>query len=152
MHPGEFIKNRRLALGYEPDEVAQQVGLNVPGYYDLEQVDSELSSVVSLGEIAKLEQLLTFEIRAILSEWKQPPNLTLQDLAELIRTHLRTNGQTLADFENAAGWEVGPMLHDPKVALDWTVDYLAGVCSGLGIPWQSVKFEAEVKTTRPAKS
>src|SRR5688572_31200911 len=100
MHPGEFIRQRRVTLGYEPDEVAQHVGLNVPSYYDLEQVETELQSVVSLAEIAKLEALLAFDFRTILSNWNESAKLTLQDLGEAIKAHIQKANRTVAEFEN----------------------------------------------------
>jgi transcriptional regulator with XRE-family HTH domain len=114
MHPGEFIRDRRVALGFEPEDVAQQAGLNVSSYYDLEQVETELQSVVSLAEIARLENLLGFDVRTILSGWKGPTTPTLQDLAEVTKAHLQRTNQTVEEFENAVGWEVRPMLGEPE--------------------------------------
>ena len=70
-HPGEFIRERRKALGLKPEEVASKVGLNVSSYYDLEQVETELQSVISLAEIARLESVLLFDIRSTLSTWTE---------------------------------------------------------------------------------
>lgn len=147
MHSGEFIRKRREALGLEPEEIASRVGLNRASYYDLEACEDELTTCVSLAEIARLETVLNFDVRNVFSHWTESRNLTLQELADLINAHLQTAKQTLDEFENAVGWEVGPMLKNPALALDWNLDCLKDVCAGLVIPWESVNFESEVNTT-----
>src|SRR5688572_23378134 len=100
MHPGEFIRARRVALELEPEDVAQQMGLNVSSYYDLEQVESEFQSVVSLAEIARLEHVLGFDMRTTLSGgWNGSPTATLQGLAEMAKAHLQRTKQTVEEFE-----------------------------------------------------
>jgi DNA-binding XRE family transcriptional regulator len=91
-------------LGYEPEEVASRVGLNRPSYYDLEACEDELTMCVSLGEIARLETVLNFDVRNVFGHWTDSRKLTLQNLAELINAHLQTAKQTLDEFENAVGW------------------------------------------------
>ena len=142
MHAGEFIRERRLALNYKADEVANHIGLNLSSYFDLEQVDVELQTALSLAEIARLEALLAFNIRSVLSEWNKPAEISLGELAEAIQAHLQKSNRTVTDFENAAGWEIRSILTNPAEALEWNLDCLRDVCAALNIPWQSINFEA----------
>lgn len=149
MHLGEFIKERRLALGYKPDGVARQIGISVSSYYDLEQVETDLLSVVSLAEIARLEQLFRFDIRMVLTGWTGGAATdTLQRLAERAKTHIHNTGQTVEEFENAVGWEVRTMLENPSSALEWNLDCLHDVCKALGVAWESINFEGSLHLSR----
>jgi transcriptional regulator with XRE-family HTH domain len=145
MHPGELIRARRLALGLEPEKVARQVGLEPSSYYDLEGFESELPTSVSLGEIARLEDILNFDVREAFSAWSGRPEVTLDGLSDAIKKHLQEVKLTVNEFENAIGWEIDSMLANPHSALDWNLDCLRDVCKTLGIPWESINFEGSLQ-------
>jgi len=145
MHPGELIRERRLALGLEPEKVARQVGLEPSSYYDLEGFETELSTSVSLGDIARLEDILNFDVREAFSGWSGRPELTLEGLSDAIKKHLREVNLTVNEFEDAIGWEVDSILANPHSALDWNLDCLRDICRTLGIRWESINFEGSLQ-------
>ena len=77
-----------------------------------------------------------------MGESKKPAEITLSQLAEVIRMHLQKSNRTVTDFKNAAGWEIYSILTNPAAALEWNLDCLRDVCASVDLPWQSINFEA----------
>src|SRR5438270_2988720 len=113
MSIGEFIHARRIALKLEPAAIAAGTGINVPSYYDLEDHDDELSMCLSLAQIGRLQDVLSFDVRELFGDWAHTPEVSLQELMARIRQHLETEGQTIEDFEQAVGWRVKAALARP---------------------------------------
>src|SRR5258708_8061604 len=62
----------RLESGRSELELANELGLTVDGYCDLEQQDSELESVLSIAQALKLAKLLGTNGLGLLGEAEQP--------------------------------------------------------------------------------
>lgn len=140
MNAPQRIRFARVAAGLTHMEVAEAIGLNLPSYYDLEGVEDEVQSCISLRELQALSRTLRVDPGWIVTGKSQlmGSNIGLASVPALIRSHLEDRGITLADFEEQAGWMVGETLADGAAIWGWNVDCLTDVCHVLGIDWWSV--------------
>jgi len=120
------------------EEVALFVGINVPSYYDLENVDEEMFIAVSLKDLNRICDFLGMTGTALCVE-EQPdpfPRISHGDLINKIFNYLEMQKMTVEEFENEVGFEIRESLRHPEALGDWNVDCLRFVCEKIGVDWR----------------
>jgi len=140
--PREQLVAARIQSGLSPNDMAAAIGLNAPAYCDLEAIESEIFMLISLAELRKICAMLRITPRDVFSDCgstklpTKPHNFAA--LADELREHLHHQRLSLDEFEEAAGWEVGTFLENPRAADTWSIDCLRDVCRELAVDWLGV--------------
>ena len=137
---GRLLREARERSGKTVDEMASLLGISRPSYYDLETYNDEIILVVSLKQLITLSHALGIDLVEFFSNGAPKPaeSVSLQALAESINEYLSANKLTVAEFEDAVGWEVANCLTDPSQFLNFNVDGLKDVTRPLGLDWRAV--------------
>jgi DNA-binding XRE family transcriptional regulator len=136
------IRRMRLAAGKSEQEMAELIGINLPSYYDLESYDDEVLDCLSLYELKKMCQVLNITPAELLSDEanndRRLNHLPFAEFIETVKKYLASEGITVAEFEDKAGWEMEGLLNNPEEIWERNVQFLKDVCGELGINWLSV--------------
>ena len=136
------IRQMRLAAGKSEVEMAELIGINLPSYYDLESYDDEVLDCLALYELKKMCQVLKITPVDLLSDDANNHSvlnhLSLAEFIEMVKKHIASEGITVTEFEDQAGWEMEGLLNNPEEIWERNVQFLKDVCGKLGISWLSV--------------
>jgi len=137
---GRLLREARERSGKTVDEMASLLGISRPSYYDLETYDDEIILVVSLKQLVTLSHALGIDLVEFFSNGAPKPaeSVSLEALAESINEYLTANNLTVAEFEDAVGWELANCLTEPRQFMNFNVDGLKDVTRPLGIDWRAV--------------
>jgi len=137
---GRLLREARERSGKTVDEMASLLGISRPSYYDLETYDDEIILVVSLKQLVTLSHALGINLVEFFSNGAPKPaeSVSLEALAESINEYLAANKLTVAEFEDAVGWELANCLADPRQFMNFNLDGLKDVTRPLGIDWRAV--------------
>jgi len=137
---GRLLREARERSGKTVDEMASLLGISRPSYYDLETYDDEIILVVSLKQLVTLSHALCIDLIEFFSNGAPKPaeSVSLEALAESINEYLTANKLTVAEFEDAVGWEVANCLTDPSQFLNFNLDGLKDVTKPLSVDWRAV--------------
>jgi transcriptional regulator with XRE-family HTH domain len=142
----ERLRAARVRAGKTEREVADKTGLNLPSYYDLEAVPDEVTSAISLRELAAICDALRITPQFLLSGEDAQPQCVYFDFAHLANKaleHLARSGISIRALEEQIGWELKPFIHDPQTGWQWNVDCLRDVCDAVGANWLSALPQRE---------
>lgn len=136
----ERMRAARERLGLTPEQVANQIGLNAPWYYDLEAYPDEVFSTISLEHLRLLGRALALEPATILvGDASQPAApKTFADIAEGLRRQMAADGLDAKAFGDRVGWGIDNVLVDPNELWKFNVAGLRDVCAAAGIDWLAV--------------
>ena len=137
---GKRLREARERSGKTIGEMAALLGLSWESYNDLERYDDEIILVLSLQELITLSNALGIDLVDFLSNGASKPaeSVSLDALAEKINEYLTAHNLTVAEFEEAVGWEVANCLTDPNQFMNFNLDGLMDVSRPLGVDWRSV--------------
>jgi len=137
---GRLLREARERSGKTVDEMASLLSISRPSYYDLETYDDEIILVVSLKQLVTLSHALCIDLIEFFSNGAPKPaeSVSLEALAESINEYLTANKLTVAEFEDAVGWEVANCLTDPSQFLNFNLDGLKDVTKPLSVDWRAV--------------
>lgn len=138
----EKIRQLRLAAGKSEREMAELIGINLPSYFDLESYDDEVIDCLSLTELKKMCQVVKITPVDLLSDKAKIQgrlnHLSFAEFIETVKKHIASEGMTVREFEDKAGWEMEGLLNNPEEIWERNVQFLKDVCGELGINWLSV--------------
>src|SRR5215212_2397620 len=134
------IREARERSGKSIDEMVSLLGLSRESYYDLEMFDDEVILVISLQELITLSKALGIDLVEFFSNGAAKPaeSVSLDALAEKINEYLTAHNLTVAEFEEAVGWELAKCLAEPREFMNFNVDGLKDVTKPLGVDWRAV--------------
>jgi transcriptional regulator with XRE-family HTH domain len=140
------IATRRKELGLTDTEVAQQSGLSIHEYCDIEQHANEIytnvriQAVKKLSDILRVDLLSLFEIpcafcaddRNYTEEYSLPRN-------ELIRKKREAKGlstEELGDRIDFYGTEIEKLEAGPEYIESWPLEFIRKLADEIGVPLQ----------------
>jgi transcriptional regulator with XRE-family HTH domain len=137
---GKRLREARERSGKSIDEMAGLMGLSWESYNDLEVYDEEMIDVLSLQELITLSKALGIDLVEFFSNGASKPveSVPLEALAEKINEYVTAHNLTVAEFEDAVGWEVANCLTQPSQFMNFNVDGLMDVTRPLGLDWRAV--------------
>ena len=139
--PPDRIRNARERAGLEPMDVAAQLNLPQAHYWDLESFEDEAWMTISLEELGALARILGVTPRFILDgEEPVPPGdrLSFEGFAAVIRKAVDAAGGDVDAWGDGAGWDVAPILADPKAIWGLSPDALKDIAEAAGVDWRLV--------------
>jgi transcriptional regulator with XRE-family HTH domain len=133
------LKLARERVGKSPQAIAAAVGVSVGAYYDLEWVEGEIESGVSLGTIQRLCGVLGIHSSDLFDfePMTSAKRVSLNQLVSRIKSHLLDKHLTILEFENIVGFEIRRCLEDISSILEWDIECLRYVCEEIGVDWKS---------------
>ena len=137
---GRLLREARERSGKTIEEMASLLGISWESYNDLETYDDEIILVISLKQLVTLSHALCIDLIEFFSNGAPKPaeSVSLEALAESINEYLTANKLTVAEFEDAVGWEVANCLTDPSQFLNFNLDGLKDVTKPLSVDWRAV--------------
>ena len=127
----------RLESGRSELELANELGLTVDGYCDLEQQDTELESVLSIAQALKLAKLLGTNVLALLGEPEQPSKVPISRVSTALAAHLGSSAEAKEALEDEIDWDLGPFLEG---ADEWrsvyTIEFIKKLAAAIEVDWQ----------------
>jgi transcriptional regulator with XRE-family HTH domain len=134
------LRDARERSGKSVVEMAALLDLSRESYQDLEVYDEEIIYTLSLQELITLSKALGIDLVEFFSNGASKPaeSLSLDALAERINEYRTAHNLTVAEFEEAVGWEVANCLNDPSQFMNFNVDGLMDVSKPLGVDWRAV--------------
>jgi len=152
----DLLRQRRLAKHLDEAELAEELGISVHWYLDLERDSEELLSNLSLRSLFLLMRRLDIPVSELFPELryqsiKGEPRTPLgfKELHSILFAHIGANNLTLDRFGDQIGWGLESFLSDAESAMDWNIDCLKAVCHPLELDWCEV-IEVEFARFRRA--
>jgi transcriptional regulator with XRE-family HTH domain len=138
------IRALRLESGRSELELANELGLTVDGYCDLEQQESELESVLSIAQALKLAKLLGTNVLGLLGEAEHPTKLPIARVrsalvAHLKNSHVGSSTEAKQALEDEIDWDLGPFLEGTDEWMSvYTIEFIKKLAMAIEVDWQVV--------------
>lgn len=134
------LRDAREKSGKSVVEMAALLDLSRESYNDLEVYDEEIIYTLSLQELITLSKALGIDLVEFFSNGasKREESVSLDALAGKINEYIAAHNLTVAEFEEAVGWELANCLTEPSQFMNFNVDGLMDVSKPLGIDWRAV--------------
>jgi transcriptional regulator with XRE-family HTH domain len=133
----ERIKALRLKSGRSEQELADELGITLHSYRDLEQHDEELESAVSLAQALKLANLLHTDLLTLLGETELPVKMPIARVRSALNAQLGKSAEAKELMEDTLDWDLGPFLEGSE---EWTtvytVDFVRRLATAIEVDWQ----------------
>ena len=126
------------AAGASAAELAQLLGVSQPAAWDVLTCPNEVSTCLSLRQLARLAARLRISPLSLLSVSVAPAqeHRSLAQLAAEVSAYCAAHHLSIEQFSESAGWSVQQLIAAPESALDdWCLDALTDVCRTLGFHW-----------------
>jgi len=133
----ERIKALRQRSGKSVDDVASLTGLGIHAYCDVESYDDELRTVLSLGQVRRLAEVLGVRTSALFLDEPHEieQRVSYSQLVALVEARFALDIDEEA-FEQEIGWDLSGFFKDKERLLsDYNVKFLQKLCPRLGIEW-----------------
>jgi len=137
--PSENIRAARVRAGLEPEDVARAVGLNKPSYYDVEASDDEVTGNISLATLAAIARCLGTTAVELLEgpgTHTNRNNRPMSELVALANARMAADHLTIEGYGNRFGWNLAPILEDPRRVSEYPVEMLRALCDDCGVDWK----------------
>jgi transcriptional regulator with XRE-family HTH domain len=136
------IAAARAQLGLSHANVADQLGLSVQSYWDLETHDDEAFYCLSLRQLIRLADILGVSVIDLANDDPPvpvSPPVTPTDIVATLRQRLVEPPLSVELLSEQLGWDVAGVLANPdSIWEDWCLDALRDVCGPLGLDWRAV--------------
>jgi transcriptional regulator with XRE-family HTH domain len=133
----ERIQALRLKSGRTELELANELGLTIQAYSDLEQHDEELESAVSIAQALKLAKLLHTDLLALLGETEIPVKMPIARVRSALNAQLGNSAEAKELLEDTLNWDVGPFLEgSDEWTTVYTIDFVRQLAIAIEVDWQ----------------
>jgi transcriptional regulator with XRE-family HTH domain len=131
------VRALRIRAGKSQAEMAQRLGLNIAWYADLEALDDELASTLTIFKAMELASNFGVTLHELLEE---PPvadgRIALMELPDRILAHAKREGISIEQLEERVGWELHDFFGSPvQFAAEFPIQFFQAVATELGINW-----------------
>jgi hypothetical protein len=119
--------------------LANELGLTVDGYCDLEQQDLELESVLSIAQALKLAELLGTNVLGLLGEAEQPTKVPIARVRSALVAHLKSSAEAKQALEDEIDWDLGPFLEGTDGWMSvYTIEFIKKLAIAIDVDWRVV--------------
>jgi len=133
----ERIHALRLKSGRTEQELANELGLTIHSYGDLEQHDEELESAVSIAQALKLANLLHTDLLSLLGETEIPVKLPIARVRSALNAQLGKSAEAKELMEDTLNWDLGPFLEGSEGwTTVYTLEFLRQLAAAIEVDWQ----------------
>jgi len=137
---GRRLREARERAGKSIGEMASLLGLSWEWYNDLESYDEEITDTLSVHQLVLLSKAIGIDLVDFFSDGASKPaeSVSLDALAKKINEYLKAHNLTVAEFEEAVGWELANCLTEPRQFMNFNLQGLMDVSRPLGIDWRAL--------------
>ena len=115
MNTAHRIRESRIRLALTEAGLAEELGLTLAAYGDLEQHPDELATCVTLGQATKLSRLLHVPLLELLSEHTSPAAMPApSEVANVVSALIKSSGVSVESLEESVGWKLRAFLEEPS--------------------------------------
>ena len=133
----ERIQAFRLKAGRSEQELADELGITVHSYRDLEQHDEEIETAISIAQALKLANLLHTDLLALLGETEIPVKMPIARVRSALNAQLGKSAEARELMEDTINWDLGPFLEgSDEWATVYTVDFVRQLATAIEVDWQ----------------
>jgi transcriptional regulator with XRE-family HTH domain len=136
MNIADRIGALRLESGSSGVELADELGLTVDGYGELERQDSELETVLSIAQALKLAKLLGTDLLGLMGEADPTVKVPISRVRSALAAHLGNSAEAKEILEDQIDWDVGPFLEG---SAEWTsvytLEFLKKLAVAIEVDW-----------------
>ena len=132
------IREARLRSGLREVDLAQQLGITIESYWDLESYDDEIFKCLTLKEVSVLGRALNVTPRVLLlgsDESNDHQRVTFTEIVGSLNARLTREEITAEQLGDLIGWDVQPLLNDPGALWAYDVVALHDICRAVGVDW-----------------
>jgi transcriptional regulator with XRE-family HTH domain len=127
----------RLESGRSELELANELGVTVDGYCDLERQDSEFESVLSIAQALKLAKLLHTNALRLMGEAEPPLKVPISRVRAALAAHLGSSVEAKEALEDRIDWDLGPFLEGPDEWMSvYTLEFIKKLATAIEVDWQ----------------
>jgi transcriptional regulator with XRE-family HTH domain len=127
----------RVKSGRTEQELANELGLTVHSYRDLEQHDEELESAVSIAQVLKLAKLLDTDLLTLLGETEIPVKMPIARVRSALNAQLGKSAEAKELMEDTLNWDLGPFLEgSDEWTTVYTIDFVRRLAIAIEVDWQ----------------
>lgn len=133
----EYIRNRRIYIGIDPEELAELCNLSITEYGDIEGYDDELYTVVPL----KIAACLCDHLNITLNELYESSNEFMLFSRNYIKNKMSEGNISISDLSNFIGIEesyVELVMKDILSIGNWVMDPIVLLANKLEIDLGSI--------------
>lgn len=139
MKPNEIIRDRRQSLGITLNDVAQQAGLTIAAYRDIESYEDEAYTQAPLRSLRAICQALKIDLLALfnLDSSASVPHSGLCLRSKLIAEHRERLGLSQSELGDLIGFEsyvVAQFENDPDYLEGWPLELIVDLSARLKMP------------------
>jgi DNA-binding XRE family transcriptional regulator len=146
MDTNEKIAARRQELGLTKQELANQLGLPLKAYHDLELHSDEIYTVTELREakgisnILKLDFFDLFKLKCAFCDedisYAEIFSLPRNELIAIKREEMSLSTEELGDQVGFYGAEIEKLENDPAHLETWPIDFIKDLATVIDVPLQ----------------
>ena len=137
MGTAQQIQALRLKSRRTEQEMADELGLTIQSYCDLEQHDEELQSAVSIAQALKLANLLHTDLLTLLGETEIPVKMPIARVRSALNAQLGKSAESREVMEDTINWDLGPFLEgSDEWSTVYTIDFLRQLAIAIEVDWQ----------------
>jgi hypothetical protein len=112
--------------------------MTIDSYWDLEHHDDEAFTAASLKDLSALGGILGIEVRQLLlgpEAAKVSGTVVCRDISARLAERIARDGTTAEQLGDGIGWDVKPLLRDPRTLWGYNVQALYDLSKALGLDW-----------------
>jgi transcriptional regulator with XRE-family HTH domain len=129
----------RLEAGRSELDLANELGLTLHGYCNLERDDSEIESVLSIAQVLKLAKLLGTNVLGLLGEAEQPTKVPIARVRSALAAHLGNSAEAREALEDVIDWDLGPFLEGSEEWISvYTIGFIKKLALAIEVDWQII--------------
>jgi transcriptional regulator with XRE-family HTH domain len=137
MGTAERIQALRLKSRRTEQELANQLGLTIQSYCDLELHDEELQSAASIAQALKLANLLDTDLLTLLGETEIPVKMPIARVRSALNAQLGKSAEAKELMEDTINWDLGPFLEgSDEWTTVYTIDFVRQLATAIEVDWQ----------------
>ena len=137
INPRIRFREARERLGLNESELAIQSGLDDSRVWDIETCEGDLTSCYSPSDLRKLCHVMRIHPAELFGDNISEPDVSADELVQLIHKECILRKVTLEQFEDAVGWRLSACIEPPQRLLeDLSIDGLQWLCRELRIDWR----------------
>lgn len=135
----ERIAMLRIESGKSDAELADQLGISIYEYGDIEAYDDEIIDAVPLETAVKLAALYQVSLLGLIVPNRQlwpEENFSPQYLAEKVIEVVNKKGISIGEAEDQVGWHLSEFLSNPNDFIkEQPLTFIKDLTSFLSVPW-----------------
>jgi transcriptional regulator with XRE-family HTH domain len=137
------LRRLRELRGFDPHQLARDLEITSPWYFDLEVDSSDWADQISIRGLRSLAHALEVAPSSLF-ELDGEPVATAEIFVERLADYLKANGLSAAEFSVRIGWDVERIVTNPKEVGNLNAAGFKAISEALGLDWLATLDEMKI--------